>query len=46
VDEAISGTRILLTLDRRALEGLSDAAIADFFGAPADARIRRSRRPN
>jgi DNA-binding transcriptional ArsR family regulator len=42
VGEEIQGTRIVLTLDRPVLEGVSAAAIAQLFGA-AVAPIRRSR---
>jgi DNA-binding transcriptional ArsR family regulator len=44
VHENVRGTRIVLTLDRAVLEGLSDAAVAQLFGAVANAPIRRSRR--
>jgi hypothetical protein len=39
----MQGTRIVLALDRSVLEGLSEAAVAQLFGAPAEAPIRRSR---
>jgi DNA-binding transcriptional ArsR family regulator len=41
--EEMQGTRIVLALDRRVLEGLSEAAVAQLFGAAAEAPIRRSR---
>jgi DNA-binding transcriptional ArsR family regulator len=41
--EEMQGTRIVLALDRSVLEGLSEAAVAQLFGAPAEAPIRRSR---
>jgi DNA-binding transcriptional ArsR family regulator len=44
VHEKTHGTRIALTLDRTVLESLSDVAVAQLFGAPAGAPIRRSRR--
>jgi len=44
VGEETRGTRIVLTLDRAVLEGLSDATVAQLFGTAA-APIRRSRRP-
>jgi DNA-binding transcriptional ArsR family regulator len=43
VREEVRGTRIVLSLDRSVLEGLSDAAVAQLFGGAAEAPIRRSR---
>jgi DNA-binding transcriptional ArsR family regulator len=44
VNEETRGTRIVLTLDRAVLEGVSDAAVAQLFGASDAAPVRRSRR--
>jgi DNA-binding transcriptional ArsR family regulator len=44
VTEEARGTSIVLSLDRIALEALSDAAVAQFFGPGGSAPIRRSRR--
>jgi len=38
------GTSILLSLDRRGIAGLSDAAMLHFFGAGPQGVLRRSRR--
>ena len=44
VSEDVRGRRIVLTLDRTVLESLSEAAVAQLFGAGASAPLRRSRR--